>query len=173
MYPVVPSKLTRLNNCTILHLDIVCRQQLDDISFNLSKIDVFGRHLKHAALSKCFRAEFDKQPFALRKKMNVFLKGGYFLNLCVLIFGIGLITVKQNKGDFHSDSITVMFGEQVWRNAIVTTSTGEEETRTLLFSYFNGKESLHHIPLKQAVTQYLLTMIFPHTFAGVYFRNGT
>ncbi len=115
------------------------RQQLDDISFNLSKIDVFGRRLKHAALSKCYRAEFDRTPFASKKKMSVFLKALYFLNLCVLIIGMGVITVKQNNGDFHSDSISVTFGEQVWPNAIVTTSTGEE-TRTLLFSYFNGKK---------------------------------
>ncbi len=113
-------------------------QQLDDISFNLAKIDVFGQRLKHAAISKCFTAEFEKQPFALRKKMNYFLKGVYLLNLAALLSGLGYVTVKQNRGDYHSDSVTVTFGEQIWNDAIATLPTGEEVTRSLLFSYFNG-----------------------------------
>ncbi|KAL7535670.1 hypothetical protein ACHAXR_006658 [Thalassiosira sp. AJA248-18] len=113
-------------------------QQLDDIAFNLSKIDVFGKRLKYAALSKCFRAEFDKQPFALRKRMNKFLKGAYFLNFCALVIGMVWVTVKQKQGAFYADSITVTFGDQVWNDAIVTWDTGAVETRILLFSYFNG-----------------------------------
>lgn len=111
---------------------------MDDISFNLAKIDVFGKTMKHAALSKKFRAEFEKQPFALRKRMNIFLKGVYFLNLCALIIGMAWITVKQDSGDFYSDSITVTFGNQIWNDAIIKTPSGGTETRILLFSYFNG-----------------------------------
>ncbi|KAL7552008.1 hypothetical protein ACHAWF_015220 [Thalassiosira exigua] len=100
-------------------------------------LDVFGKTLKHAALSKCFRAEFEKQSFALRRNMNFFLKALYFINMCTLLAGMAWITVEQERGNFHAKSITVTFGEQVWNDAIVTTTEGEE-TRVLLFSYFNG-----------------------------------
>ena len=114
---------------------------MDDIAFNLAKIDVMGRHLKLAALSKCFAAEFEKQPFALRKKMNYFLKGIFVFNLCILLAGMGMITHLQNTGAFYAKEITVTFGEQIWPNAIVTLPSGGVTTRSLLFSYFNGEEN--------------------------------
>ena len=97
--------------------------------------------MKHAALSKCFRAEFAKQPFVLRKKIHLFLKGIYFLNLCALLVGMGMITLSQETGKYHAEQITVTFGEQIWNGALVTTSSGVVERRTLLFSYFNGKNN--------------------------------
>lgn len=142
-------------------------QQLDDISFNLAKvrtetmvcniyqpidlsslivdlifssaqIDVFGRHLKHAALSKCFAAEFEKEKFSLRKRLNRFIKAMYFLNLFAMIIGLGVITTKQNEGAFYAKGISVAFGEDIWNDAIIRTAGGDKETRNLLFSYFNG-----------------------------------
>lgn len=96
--------------------------------------------MKHAALAKCFTAEFEKQPFVLRKRMNIFLKFVYFLNLCLLLFGMGWINYQQNCGAFHSTELMVTFGDQIWSDAIVTLPSGEEVTRTLLFSYFNGEK---------------------------------
>lgn len=116
-----------------------CQQQLDDIAFNLAKMDVFGKRLQRAASSKCFRAEFEKPPFALRRKMNLFLKGVCLLNLCVLLAGMGWITSLQNAGSFYAKEIKVTFGEQMWPEAIVTLPSGEVVTRVLLFSFFNGK----------------------------------
>ena len=75
-------------------------QQLDDISFNLSKIDVMGKRLKRAALSKRFRAEFEKSPFKKRKNTTRALKGLYFVNLCALLFGLGYVTYEQNQGAY-------------------------------------------------------------------------
>ena len=103
---------------------MIYRQQLDDISFNLSKIDVFGRRMKKAALSKCFCAEFERQPFSKRKKVGIFLKGIYFLNLCALLFGMGYINYNQNRGVYYSDSLSVTYGEQIWNAAIITGSFG-------------------------------------------------
>ena len=71
--------------------------------------------------------------------MNVFLKAVYFFNLAALLTGMALITAKQNRGDFHSDSITVTFGDQIWSDAIATLPSGEVVSRNLLFSFFNGE----------------------------------
>ena len=49
-------------------------QQVDDIAFKLAKWDVFGKRLKRASTRKCFRAEFEKLPYARRKKMSIFVK---------------------------------------------------------------------------------------------------
>ena len=89
------------------------RQQLDDIAFNIAKIDVFGRSMKHDALSKCFLVEFEKQPFSLRRRMNWFLKTVYFLNLMTMMGELIYVTMRQDSGDFHPQSIMITMGEQV------------------------------------------------------------
>ena len=92
--------------------------------------------MKKAALSKCFCAEFERQPFSKRKKVGIFLKGIYFFNLCALLFGMGYINYNQNRGVYYSDSLSVSYGEQIWPAAIIE---GIKEPRALLFSYFNGE----------------------------------
>eukprot|EP00571_Detonula_confervacea_P003864 CAMPEP_0172322466 /NCGR_PEP_ID=MMETSP1058-20130122/45947_1 /TAXON_ID=83371 /ORGANISM="Detonula confervacea, Strain CCMP 353" /LENGTH=64 /DNA_ID=CAMNT_0013038213 /DNA_START=1 /DNA_END=192 /DNA_ORIENTATION=+ len=58
-------------------------QQVDDISFKLAKMDMLGKSIYHATISKCYRAEFKKQKGG--KKMSIFLKAVYFLNLCIFL----------------------------------------------------------------------------------------
>ena len=114
-------------------------QQLDDIAFQLAKMDVLGTRLKRAALSKCFTRQFSKVPFALRKSKGRILKALYVFNLCAMLTGMAYITHEQVSGRFHPRSVSVAFGDQIWREAIVDNySTGTIEKRNLIFSYFNG-----------------------------------
>lgn len=46
--------------------------------------------------------------------------------------------VRQRKGDYYCDSITVNFGDDIWENAIALNSTGGVEEYDLIYSYFNG-----------------------------------
>ena len=70
-------------------------QQLDDIAFKLSRWDVFGKKMKRASTRKCFRAEFEKLPFARRKKMTIFVKLVYIINFIFLMAGMTIITIRQ------------------------------------------------------------------------------
>ena len=113
-------------------------QQVDDICFRLAKMDVFGKRMKVASTRKCFRAQFEKLPFARRKKMSVFVKALYFVNLCALMTGMTVITIDQSKGDYQCKSITVTFGDEIWQDSIVLNATGGIERMDLIYSYFNG-----------------------------------
>lgn len=114
-------------------------QQLDDISFSLAKIDVFGRRLKAAACKKYFRAEFDKVPFAKRRRVTLAMKILYFVHLFLLLFGMATISVRQMVGSYHPESITVTFRDDtIWANALVLTPEGGVKERTLIYSWFNG-----------------------------------
>ena len=114
-------------------------QQVDDIAFRLAKMDVFGKRMKKASTRKCFRAKFEKLPFARRKKMSVFVKAFYIINLCALMAGMTVVTIKQRRGDYHCQSITVNFDAHIWEDALVFDSTGDYKgTLDLIYSYFNG-----------------------------------
>lgn len=122
-------------------------QQLDDIAFNLAKMDVFGKRIKRASTRKCFRAEFEKLPFGRRKKMSVFVKVMYIINLIGLMTGMAMVTIKQMNGYYHCQSITVQFDDRIWEKAYVMTDTGGVEQWALFYSYFNGvyvKNGTHH-----------------------------
>mmetsp|Transcript_35784 Transcript_35784/g.58311 ORF Transcript_35784/g.58311 Transcript_35784/m.58311 type:complete len:644 (-) Transcript_35784:81-2012(-) len=115
-------------------------QQVDDIVFKLARWDVFGKRLKRASTKKCFRAEFEKLPFVRRKKMTIFVKVVYIINLCGLMAGMTVVSIRQRRGDYHCNSITVNFDDHIWENALVLNSTGgvEVEEMDLIYSYFNG-----------------------------------
>jgi len=73
-------------------------QQVDGIAFRLAKMDVFGKHIKRASTRKCFRVEFEKLPFARRKKMSIFVKIMYIFNFCGLLSAMSVVTYRQNTG---------------------------------------------------------------------------
>jgi len=112
---------------------------IDDIAFQLAKYDILGKHLRLAASAKCFRAEFEKKPYFLRKKMTIFVKLIYLFNLLVFVGGMIYISVLQNEGYFQCSSITVTFGEDIWEHAWVPTPDGQLKRRILVYSYFNGQ----------------------------------
>ena len=114
-------------------------QQVDDMAFRLAKLDVFGKRLKVASTRKCFRTEFEKLPFSRRRKMSIFVKALYFINLCGLMAGITAITIRQSLGYYYCDAIHTNFGdEHIWQDAIVFNATGWVERLDLIYSYFSG-----------------------------------
>lgn len=112
-------------------------EMLDDISFLLATMDVFGKRLKRATTKKCFRAEFPHQSIGRGKGLSVFLKTVYFLNLLVFLLLLLVVSVRQQEGYFNCNSITLTFGNDIWEDAIVKTQNGYNKT-TLLYSFFNG-----------------------------------
>ncbi|KAK1742262.1 putative EGF-like domain-containing protein-like protein [Skeletonema marinoi] len=116
-------------------------QQLDDICFTLAKMDVFGKRLKKATTRKCFSVEFPKLPFARRKKLSLFVKALYLINIVTLLIGMALINVKQDSGTYYCASISVYLGDHIWEEAVVynNNSTIIGERMNLIFSYFNGE----------------------------------
>lgn len=122
------------NNCSCqLALEFVSR--IDDISFQLAKLDVLGKTLRNATSSKSFWAEFERKPYAFRKKMTIFAKFLYAFILLFLLASITAVGIYQQRGHFQCSSITLTFGDDVWENAWVK---GKEDRMVLVYSYFNG-----------------------------------
>ncbi|KAL7517087.1 hypothetical protein ACHAWX_002040 [Stephanocyclus meneghinianus] len=113
-------------------------QVLDDIAFRLAKLSTFGKRLKWATNKKIFLVKFDRLPFASRKKMSVFLKSLYVLNLSGMLSGMFWVSYQQMSGSLHCNSVFVTFAEDIWQDAIVKTPSGEIENKVLIYSYFNG-----------------------------------
>ena len=113
-------------------------QQVDDMAFKLAKMDVFGTELKLVSTRECFCEEFEKLPFARRKKMTILVKVLYIFNTCWLLSLMFMIDIRKRRGYYHCNSITVHFDDYIWKNALVLNSTGDEEKRDLIYSYFNG-----------------------------------
>jgi len=121
-------------------------QQLDDIAFRVAKIDVLGKRLHRATMMPYFNAEFQKQKNGNGSRtIKYFLKAIYFINLAVFLAAMIVISVRQTRGHYQCESITVTFGEEVWREAIVlwpddskSETPGTYEQLALVYSSFNG-----------------------------------
>jgi len=118
-------------------------QQVDGIAFRLAKMDVFGKHIKRASTRKCFRVEFEKLPFARRKKMSIFVKIMYIFNFCSLLSAMSVVTYRQNTGYYYCRSIRVLMEDDIWIGAFVVSVDDEGvvqlvERNDLIYSYFNG-----------------------------------
>ena len=124
-------------------------ESLDDIAFNLCKMDVLGKTLQRACTAKCFQAEFDRQRLGRSKKMSIFLKSIYFINLCVMLSVMAFYSTMQIRGNLHDESITADFGNTVWASSwvkvpswvptIQSETPGQEyEEWTLVYANFNG-----------------------------------
>ena len=137
---VVVIQATRVIDIFFNVLALEFLQRVDDIAFRLSKMDVFGKHLKRASTRKYFRTEFEKLPFHRRKKRTVFVKAIYGVNFCLLMWGLSTITRKQMSGTFQCASITVTLPDYIWENVLHLSSTGVEVVYPcdLDYSYFNG-----------------------------------
>lgn len=86
-------------------------QVIHDIAFRLAKLSTFGKRLKWATSKKIFLVEFDRLPFASRKKMSVFLKSLYVLNLSLMLGGMFWVSYQQMSGSLHCNSVFVTFAE--------------------------------------------------------------
>lgn len=69
------------------------------------------------------------------------LKASYFVNSLILLSGTVYVNKKQSAQRYHCESLTVMFGDEVFENAYVTdlaVQSQPRKTSTLVYSYFNG-----------------------------------
>jgi len=115
-------------------------EQLDDIAFRLAKMDVFGKRMRLACTANCFETEFKKQTKlgSRDKRIGIFLKTVYFLNLAAFLAGLVVLSTRQASGYYQCNSITVEFGDDVWAESWVQNHSGSYEEWTLVYSYFNG-----------------------------------
>jgi len=114
-------------------------QQLDDIAFVLAKKDVLGVSMRKACTSKCFQTEFDKNQFKRNKKMSIFLKAVYFINLGCILAAMSIVTTKQVKGDYQCSSITVDFGSEIWENALVNMPKAHYDKWVWMYPFWRDK----------------------------------
>jgi len=113
-------------------------QQLDDIAFSLSKIDVLGRRMLRACSAPVFEAEFERGRSSC-SKMKAFLKVLYFINLDVLVVGMIVVSYRQMTGYYQCQQLSAEFGDDVWDGAVtLNQDTGVYESWTLVFFYFAG-----------------------------------
>jgi len=108
---------------------------IDDISFRLSQLDILGKRLRNATTTPSFRMEFERKPYAFRKKMTNFTKFIFCANFLILFACVIAVGSWQKSGYYQCPSLTVAIGDEIWRTAYIR-STGEN--KTLIYSYFNG-----------------------------------
>ena len=73
---------------------------LDDIGFNLSKIEVLGQRMRQAVTAPAFRIEFEKQKHHCRKQ-DAILKSLYFLNFGCFLAGLIVVSIRQSSGYYQ------------------------------------------------------------------------
>jgi len=115
-------------------------QQLDDIAFNLARMGVFSKSLRAETTNKYFRTEFKKEVDKAEKsrRISLFLKAIYFMNLIGLLCGQIYVSRKQSRGDYQCKSITVIIKDEVWEESVVKVPGKDVEKMVLIYPYFNG-----------------------------------
>lgn len=94
--------------------------------------------LKEATTRRYFSTDFKQTKLGRSGKASCFFMFVYFFNLCGLLSGMIYVSVKQSRGDFQCESISVNFNEDIWEKAIVKLPNDEYEKRILVYSYFSG-----------------------------------
>jgi len=121
-------------------------QQLDDIAFALSRMDVLGMRMCRATTTRYFHVDFKRDQSSMRKRrIQMFLKGVYFVNLLAFLTAMIWITMRQMSGYYQCESITVTFPDRVWSEAIVQWPEDSFryqwrpiEEKILIYSSFSG-----------------------------------
>ena len=93
MYNFILNK-TSLHSIYLLCCD--CRtfifiQQLDDITFTIARKDILDKETQRARTEKYFQTKFEQQIVGRSKKMGIFLKAAYFINMVGLLVGMTVI----------------------------------------------------------------------------------
>ena len=86
---------------------------LDDISFRLAQLDILGKRLRNATTTACFRTEFERKPYAFRKKMTNLTKFIFVFNFLALIACVTTIGIYQQSGSYQCHSLSVIFGDDI------------------------------------------------------------
>ena len=117
---------------------LLCNVTIADIAFTLARMSVLSRSMKEATIRKYFQLEFKKSKLGLSRKISLFLKAVYFLNLCAMVAGMCFVTIKQAEGAYQCPNLTARFPDNVWENGIVIWPDGRIEEMILNYPYFNG-----------------------------------
>ena len=86
---------------------------LDDISFRLAQLDILGKRLRNATTTACFRTEFERKPYAFRKKMTNLTKFLFMFNFLLLVACVTAIGIYQQSGHYQCHSLSVVFGDDI------------------------------------------------------------
>ena len=113
-------------------------QQLDDIAFSLARMSVLSKRMKDATNRKYFQIEFNKSKFGQGRKLSIFLKGIYFINMFGLLAGMIVVTLRQKAGHYTCSEITAKLPDMLWENGVVRLPGGGYEEMILNYPYFNG-----------------------------------
>ena len=62
------------------------------------------------------------------------------MNGIIMLIGLTILTVEQDKGNFRCKSLSIYFSDDVWEDAYVRRADGSGyDKRLLIYSHFNGK----------------------------------
>ncbi|KAL9185555.1 hypothetical protein ACHAXT_003332 [Thalassiosira profunda] len=81
---------------------------------------------------------------ASNNRTNYIVRFVYFLNVAVVLAGLAYIAAKQDGGHYRCNTISVLFDEVIWEDALVLRDDRVEE-RLLLYPYFNGLYMAPHL----------------------------
>ena len=101
-----------------------------------NKMALTEQQEKEAVLDKLVLTRYQRKI-----RCRFLLKVIFFMNLALLLIGIIAIGDKQDRGVYLCNSVTVIFGDHVWENALVKNKTDPAQSpyeTTLVYSYFNG-----------------------------------
>ena len=122
-------------------------QRLDDIVFAVSKMEVLGIRMQRATMTPYFHTPFQREKgnLGLKWKTRTLLKTLYFINLAVFITCMVVVTGRQISGYYQCQRITALWGDKIWRKAIVMWPQdslqyppGLVERMVLAYDYFDG-----------------------------------
>lgn len=141
--------LIQAKEVIIIFYDILALQfiqKLDDVGFAVSKMGVLGKHVERATMQPCLNITFNREKDGhLKRRTRIFLKALYGVNFILFMFVMISISLKQTSGYYQCKSITMTFGNDIWKSAIVQWPEdsgqyppGLKERLVLAYDYFNG-----------------------------------
>ena len=137
--------------CTlnIMNAIVICKFQefvlhVDDLAFWISKSGIFGRKLQ-GATDNIYQLEVEESPAPTsastspkKCRSGFSVKPFYFVNFLFVFLPLATLWIRQEQGLYGCNSISIKFPEPAtWDGAIVKVN-GISESRTLLYSSFNG-----------------------------------
>lgn len=84
-------------------------QMLDDIGFRVAKMEVLGQRLRQATITPYFHVDLRGGAGDLNRKWRpaIVLKAAYLINLVVFLSAMIVVSVRQTRGYYQCESITV------------------------------------------------------------------
>ena len=129
-------------------------ENIDDVVFALCKRGFFGRKNRTASNKEHYFDPPGGNAHTFALWMTRFIRLVYCCNAALMLFGISILMVNQDFGEYRCKSKFIAYGDEVWEKAWVKLGTcnvdsdcGERqlcrdsycyEQRLLVYSHFNG-----------------------------------